>query len=1736
MANDVEGVGSSIVFSVEGLEQLGKAADAVDRIATGVSNAAVAINSLADSLARLSAVSKSIRIPKIPTQVAPTVAPTTVPGSADSSGASRMASSMDQAANSAARAEAAVAGVAGQANAAADAASQLNSALAQSDTQAQGVAASSLRVADALDKAYMSTRELTDGLRRADEAATGIGAFKVDLGKNADLSSTIKDTESLSANLMQVGASSESIQALNTATAETAQVTGAASSATRRMKDEQGNWIEVVNRGNSSLANQRYALYDVADAYRGVATAATAWTAATVGTAVLFEDQFSDVVRTVGLTGDAVAAMKDEFLDLSSEIPSAFGELTDIGALGGQLGIAEDGVIDFTSVVSKLGTTTDLTTDAAAFMVGRFQTLLDVDPSQFEALGSAVLAVGIDSVATESEIANLSTELAAISAQAGLSAQDIIALSATLSSAGIPAERARSAIQDSFGIIDKTIRDNGEELQIWADLAGVSVEEFKAAWGTADFMGVFQGAIEGLEKAGSRGSAVLESLGITNMRTESTLLTLAASTELLDRSLENSYMGWSNATELADQFGIKADTVASRVIMLKNEAMALFNVFGSSVVEASWFDNVISVAQDATWALREFVEAFPGADVAVGLVTTGTTIIGVMASLRAAKALVTAASYAVVDAQAALQESNGSTARTVYDLVRAVFNQKNSLEVLEPTLRETQVANQQLASSYAGLVSGTSAAADAQRLHAMTMEQSISFTGEAAMVTGQETAAMATNTATTTVATQTQRRWRDEIDLSALSLAKLRAAHDLNNAKVALQTIVTGRSTTQQWLYNASVVAAQKAVNGLASAIKFMGTMMKGVLIGGAFMLAMEGIAWVLDKVRNSADATGASIAGLSDAIARDTASFEDNGEAVFQMAVAHDKFGNVAMSSLSSIEDGASVVDLQTEAINNLASSSSTASFEPFIRAQAGMKEQIDEVNRGLETQMVYVGQASLQAMWEELKGSELGSFLTQMARYEELGQVATGTTEGLVEAFVKGEMSAKDFAEMMDLLNIATYERKNTPYTANMYSIEEIEEATEALAELYGIQDPAIFEDLKESVGGAKSAFEEMGVAGDYLADALGGSALGRVWETITGMDVLGESANFAADSLDGTTDAAFDSLDAQLTLASGMYALGEALFTNGVNFDIFSQAGRDNMSALDASIEAAVTNANGDAVALAQALATINQALVDNGMSAVAALELVTQRYHAIQSGKTGGAVIGLGVLRNQIQQAVPDVQTFGRALNEGYTDAMNRAAQAGGGRAGRSARDLGKEARKAAKDVRTLSDYVSDLSKVMDQSFKFRWGLDQSLDDTADAWEKMKDWADSAAKSIKDAEDSIKDANKAIRDAKNELRSLSADMAALKSEEADLEFFLSVAVNYGDVLRAKEIEAELMENRAKQAENQADQDDTRMDVDTGQQELTEATKALSKANQDAQKDLSGTTASAREQRDMVWSLLQSYQDQIQAYADTGVSTEELERYTRSLKGEFESQLTQLGYNQTEVRKYSTTFTDLTTVIKNVPRNITVDVNADPAKRALDEFRAKMADTRSDIAKTKNTLAGLGGVDLSGVSKDVEDLGDDLWEAGNEAKWLYDNLGSIASFQGIGKGMSPRLAAWGLSTGGVVPNTPAGFAFERQGTDTIPAMLTPGEYVFSKPAVDAIGVGYLEALHRGRGVAAPGSTYVSVATPGVQIVELMPHQFNAMVSAVSANVGRAMVSGADLSVATARANQRAVRAGAN
>src|SRR5690606_14129554 len=157
-----------------------------------------------------------------------------------------------------------------------------------------------------------------------------------------------------------------------------------------------------------------------------------------------------------------------------------FDELAQVATLGNQLGIASEDIEDFTRVVTQFATITGVSAEQAALAFGQIANLANVDPSNFEALGSSIALVGVNSAATEAQIISVTKEIAKSATDAGFTTDQVVGLAGAISSLGIAPERARGSLDTYFGTLNRAVANGGEELAMFAQIVGVTADELDA--------------------------------------------------------------------------------------------------------------------------------------------------------------------------------------------------------------------------------------------------------------------------------------------------------------------------------------------------------------------------------------------------------------------------------------------------------------------------------------------------------------------------------------------------------------------------------------------------------------------------------------------------------------------------------------------------------------------------------------------------------------------------------------------------------------------------------------------------------------------------------------------------------------------------------------------------------------------------------------------------------------------------------------------------------------------------------------------------------------------------------------------------------------------------------------------------------------------------------------------------------------------------------------------------------
>ena len=336
---------------------------------------------------------------------------------------------------------------------------------------------------------------------------------------------------------------------------------------------------------------------------KGSAAVAAAGAAA-AGAAISWESSFAGVQKTVNGTAEELDAIEEALLDMGENKSAGYGDLADIAANAGQLGIATQNVVSFTGVMADLAETTDLTADSASSSFAQFANITGMAQTNFDRLGSVAVELGNNMATTESKIVDMATRIASAGTQANMTEAQIFGLAAGLSSLGLEAEAGGTAASTMLSRLQVAVETGNEELEQFAAVAGMSATQFAQAF-RQDAAGAFTAFLQGLSSGSESAIVTLENLGITETRLRDTLLRASNASELMTTSIEMANQAWQENTALTKEASVRYGTTASRMQMLGNKTQRVAIQFGNSLLPA------LEKGMDA---LDDIVEKFASLD------------------------------------------------------------------------------------------------------------------------------------------------------------------------------------------------------------------------------------------------------------------------------------------------------------------------------------------------------------------------------------------------------------------------------------------------------------------------------------------------------------------------------------------------------------------------------------------------------------------------------------------------------------------------------------------------------------------------------------------------------------------------------------------------------------------------------------------------------------------------------------------------------------------------------------------------------------------------------------------------------------------------------------------------------------------------------------------------------------------------------------------------------------------
>lgn len=399
-----------------------------------------------------------------------------------------------------------------------------------------------------------------------------------------------------------------------------------ASAGGKKLGDNLGQSSTKVSRFGDAMERvdaQSHNLNRISGTLLGIGAAATAGLAGAAKAAIDWETSWAGVAKTVDGSAAELAGLQDELREMARTLPASHEEIAAVAEAAGQLGVRTEDVAGFTKVMIDLGETTNLTADEAATSLAQFMNVMGTASEDVDRLGATIVDLGNNGASTEKQIVDMGQRIAGAGNQIGLSETEVLGYASALASVGINAEAGGTAISTSFLKIEQAVRAGGDQLEVLAETAGMTTEEFRIAF-EENAAGAMQSFIEGLGRAQQSGqdtTAILRELGITGIRESDALRRLAGAGDLLSQSLDTSSAAWAENTALAEEAEKRYATTEAQIQIAWNnikdaaiEAGAVLlpiiaDVAGQIAELAGWFGELPEPVKNLAVAAVGFVAA-----------------------------------------------------------------------------------------------------------------------------------------------------------------------------------------------------------------------------------------------------------------------------------------------------------------------------------------------------------------------------------------------------------------------------------------------------------------------------------------------------------------------------------------------------------------------------------------------------------------------------------------------------------------------------------------------------------------------------------------------------------------------------------------------------------------------------------------------------------------------------------------------------------------------------------------------------------------------------------------------------------------------------------------------------------------------------------------------------------------------------------------------------------------------
>ena len=278
-----------------------------------------------------------------------------------------------------------------------------------------------------------------------------------------------------------------------------------------------------------------------------------------------FEEGLVGVGKTTGTSGQELKQLGADFIDLSDSMRGVSTQsLLEFGETAGQLGVTgSENILKFSGTMAKLESATNVAGEEGASSIARLLTLTGEGVGTIDQFSAALVGLGNNSAAKESDILSVASEVARGTQAYGLQATEILGLSTALKSLDVRPEAAGTAVAKVFRGIEMATIKGGKSLESYAKVMDMTSSEVVKSFGENPRK-AFMSFIGGLNKISKEGGSVAKALLDTSLSGETVskgIVPLATHFEMLNKKMSQGAKFYKENTALNDEFENSTKTI-----------------------------------------------------------------------------------------------------------------------------------------------------------------------------------------------------------------------------------------------------------------------------------------------------------------------------------------------------------------------------------------------------------------------------------------------------------------------------------------------------------------------------------------------------------------------------------------------------------------------------------------------------------------------------------------------------------------------------------------------------------------------------------------------------------------------------------------------------------------------------------------------------------------------------------------------------------------------------------------------------------------------------------------------------------------------------------------------------------------------------------------------------------------------------------------------------------------------